>query len=129
MPNRQETLDNFLTRLRLTRENPGTKTLSGWSAEHRLLEVNGTPLSAEDLKQHLDQLFVDAGQFAEAMRGVPDHRLTEDRMTNVVRGQVRRHLADWLIGHGNDPQRVEQAVRAFVTGFRIAGPAELRAFT
>jgi hypothetical protein len=130
MPDRQRVLEDFLNRLRVTRERPGgTDAWGGWNAEHGMLKVNGLPVSADHLKRRLDELFVDAAAFGEAMRCVPDHRLTEDRMTNVVRDQVRRHLTMWLVGHGNDPERVEQAVRAFVTGFRIAGPTERRPLT
>ena len=128
MPTRQATLDDFLRRLHLTREHLGPTMVSGWTADHGSLKVNGRPLLAAHLSEHLDCIAVDGDSFAEAMRDVPDGRLTEDRMTNVVRRQVQRHLTDWLVSEGNDPQHVEQAVRAFVIGFRIATAAELRPF-
>jgi hypothetical protein len=80
------------------------------------------------VSEHLDRLLVDPATFADAMTDVADGRLTEDRMTNVVRRQVKRHLTDWLVSEGNDPQHVEEAVRAFVVRFRIAGFDELRPF-
>jgi hypothetical protein len=46
----------------------------------------------------------------------------------VVRRQVQRHLTDWLVSEGNDPQHVAEAVRAYVVGFRIAKAGELRPF-
>ena len=128
MSARQELLDDFLRRLRLTRKHLGATMDSGWTAEHESLKVNGRPLLGEHVSRHLDRILVDAAGFAEAMKDVPDHRLTEDRMTNVVRQQVQRHLTDWLVSEGNDPQHVAAAVRAFVIGFRIARPDELRRF-
>jgi hypothetical protein len=125
MSTRQESLDDFLSRLRLTREHLGPKMDSGWTADHGSLKVNGRPLLGEHVSRHLDGLLVDAAAFADAVKDVPDGRLTEDRMTNVVRRQVQRHLTDWLVSEGNDPQHVEQAVRAFVLGFRIARAEEL----
>ena len=129
MSTRQESLDDFLTRLRLTREHLGATMDNGWSADYGSLKVNGRPLLGEHVSRHLDRLLVDADAFAEAVKDVPDGRLTEDRMTNVVRRQVQRHLTDWLASEGNDPQHVAEAVRAYVVGFRIARAEELRPFT
>lgn len=128
MPTRQDSLDDFLTRLRLTRQHLGATMDSGWTADHGSLKVKGRPLLGEHVSRHLDRLLVDPAAFAEAMKDVPDQRLTEDRMTNVVRRQVQRHLTDWLVSEGNDPQHVAEAVRAYVVGFRVAKPDDLRPF-
>jgi hypothetical protein len=62
------------------------------------------------------------------MKDVPDQRVTEDRMTNVVRRQVQRHLTGWLVSDCNDPQHVAEVVGAYAVGFRIAKADELRPF-
>src|SRR4051794_20759864 len=128
MSKRTHLLEDFVTRLQMTRKYLGPSMNSGWTADHGSLKVNGEPLLAEHVSRHLDRLRIDVATFAEAMKDVPDGRLTEDRMTNAVRRQVQRHLTDWLVSEGNDPHHVDAAVRAFVIGFRIAGADELRRF-
>ena len=128
MPTRAQIIHDFLDRLKRTRRHMGAAMVSGWNADHASLEVRGEPLLSEHVRQQLNEFPIDPARFDEAMKDVPDARLTEDRMANVVRRQVQRHLVEWLVSEGNDPQHVDQAVRAYVSSFRVASEKELSVF-